>query len=485
MKKKEFFAPKEIAKVAIATILTIAITIMVTVLLNRNNFSKNFDFTTNKINSLSDETKQFLGSLNTDVQIICIPGQKITDNYCDSNADIIKLYEKENSHIINLGTLDLRDSALVSRVQPSGFSQLILITTTNRSEISGSIDESKLTNALLNLVKFKKIVYFLTGHGEPEITASNTAVNYSEVVSLLESRAYTVQTIHSNESIPNDARVLVAGDNLIPYDSYTESEITKFVARGGKLILIVNPYRTQGLSHFYEILGVKPENILLTLNKTTTLGKQLAKQNLSRPPVVMGDFNTESPITNIIAQAYGAQANIPIDGAQPFTILEKKNSPVKTDILVLMSAVQAAPITLTDAQRNKINLQTPFTLNPDKNFDADISWPIGFDIQISNASALSKDVQKSEDDTSEVVLYGFSLANIYSTEIRVTEELLLVTVAQLYQDKELLSVPKKDFTPKQFNYSRNPGAWVFLFAGFLPVCTALTGLFIWIWRRRA
>lgn len=487
-KKHEVYAPKYIIQSLFLTLLIVAIVVMVAVLLNKKTFSKNFDLTTNKINSLSLESNQFLNSLETDIQIICIPGASLADNYCDSTVDLVNLYEKTSSHIINSGTLDLRDRALLEKIQPSGFSRLILISATNKSELSGAITESKLTNALVNLVKFKKTVYFLTGHGEPQISASNSERNYSDVVSSLESRAYSVQTLNLVDGdIPDDARVVIAGDNSIAYDAHTENELTKFVARGGKLILIVNPYRTQGLDQFYQQLNLKPDNVLLTLNKNTSLGKQLAKQNFLRPPVVMSDFNTDSPISNIIAQAYGAQASIPIDGARPFTLLDNTNAKIKTDTMILMYAIQAAPITLTDSERDKIDLSAPFLLNPDKNFDVDATWPIGFDIHILNASELSTDVKKPnkpEDDKSEVVLYGFSLVNEYSSQIHVTEELIPLTVAQLYEDKELIAIPAKDYAPKQFNYSRNPGAWVVWFAGFLPITTAIAGFVIWLRRRK-
>lgn len=486
--KREAYTPKYVAQALLLTLLLVAIVVMIAVLLNKKTFSKNFDLTTNKINSLSLESEQFLNSLETNVEIICIPGSNLADNYCDSTVDLVNLYEKTNSHIINRGTLDLRDRALLEKIQPSGFSRLILISATNKSEIAGAITESKLTNALVNLIKFKKTVYFLSGHGEPQTSASNAERNYADVVSSLESRAYSVQTLNLIDGdIPSEAQVIIAGDNSIPYDTHTESELTKFVARGGKLILIVNPYRTQGLDEFYHQLNLKPDNVLLTLNKNTSLGKQLAKQNFLRPPVVMSDFNTDSPISNIIAQAYGAQASIPIDGARPFTILDSTNAKIKTEPMILMYAVQAAPITVTDSERDKIDLNAPFLLHPDKNFDVDASWPIGFDVKILNASEMfpnTKKPEKHEDDKSEVVIYGFSLVNQYSTQIRVTEELIPLTVAQLYEDKELISIPAKDYAPKQFNYSRNPGAWVLLFASFLPIATAVAGFVIWIRRRK-
>jgi len=485
----EAYAPKHFAQLASFLLVTIAITVMCTVILHKPHFSKTFDLTTNHINSLSPETETFLKSLETDVQVICIPGQNLTDTYCDSSLEIVKLYEKQNNHIINLGTLDLTDRNLLARIQPSGFSRLILMSETNKSEISGDITESKFTNALINLIKFKKTVYFLTGHGEPSLTDSTSDRNYIDVSNQLESKAYTVEALNLQHStIPEDARMIVAGDNTITYDLHTESQLIDFVATGGRLILIANPYREQGLHKMYALLNLKPDNVLLVLDKKTAIGRQIAKQNLLRPPVIMSDFSVDSPITSPIALTYGADASIPIDGARPFTPLDSETARIKTDTEVLMSAVQAVPVTLTEAERNKINLDAPSMLIPDKNVSEDAIWPIGFDIQISNASHLSheiKDSENPEDDKSEVVVYGFSLVNEYSQSVRVTEELLTLTVAKLYEDKDVLNIPARDFVPKQFNLSRNPGAWVLLFAGVLPVATALIGVFIWFRRRNA
>ncbi len=485
----EAYAPRHFAQIATFTLITIAITLMFAILLHKKHFSKKFDLTTNKIHSLNTQTVDFVKAMNQNVQIICVPGQNVTDNYCDSVNDLINLYEKNSKEIINLGTLDLTDRTMLSKIQPSGFSRLILMSDTNKSEVTGQITENKLTNALINLIKTKKIVYFLTGHGEPSLMASNSEKSYSDIATQLDAKAYYTQSLNlQNTTIPSDAQLLVAGDNSIAYNTNVETQLMDYVARGGKLILINNPYRTQGLDRLYKLLNLQPDDVLLTLNKETALGRQIAKQNLLRPPVIMSDFNPDSPITMPIVINYGADASIPIDGARPFTLLDSENALIKTDTEILMSVVEAAPVTLTKEQRNQIDLKAPFLLEPDTEFDSDQTWPVGFDIQIANASKLSNTIQapeNAENDTTEVVIYGFSLVNEYSQSMRITEELLPLSIAKLYQDKEFLNIPSKSFAPKQFNLSKNPGAFVPLFAGLLPVCTAMIGVLIWFRRRHA
>ena len=167
---------------------------------------------------------------------------------------------------------------------------------------------------------------------------------------------------------------------------------------------------------------------------------------------------------------------MPVDGGRPIDVLKDSTDTSKTHTTILMSAYSAAPITLSPEQRNKIDLSRPFPMNPDKNFEPDRAWPLAVDVNIDG------DTPKNN---SEVVVYGFSLVNPFSKSVPISEELVPLTVAHLYQDQELISVPPRDIGPKQFNLSRNPGAWLPLFAGFLPITTAFIGFLIWMRRRAA
>ncbi len=447
------------------------------------------DVTKNRINSLSNETLKILSSLDKKVNIICVPSQNPMDSYCDGVSSIIQLYVKNSPEISYAGRLDLADRISLQRIQPSGFSRLVLLSPTNKSEVVDEITESKLTNAIVNLVKYKKTVYFLTGHGEPSINVGASGKNYADVVSALEAKSYEVKPWPiSNGAFPSGARVVVVGDNQLAYDGSVNEMLLSFVAKGGKVLAIVNPYRETGLDKFLSVLGVKLPPILLTLNPDTPLGRQLAKQSVLRPPVVINNFSYSSPITKVIGQVYGAQAVVPVDGGRPLEFSQQSSSG-KPEIhsTVLMTAFSAAPITISAEKRNRIDLAKLFSMMPDKNFDPSKEWAMGLDLTINQASFLQKNVQikdKSKDN-SEVVIYGFSLVNPYSRSSGVTEELIPLTIAHLYQDEELVSIPARDLGPKKLNLALNPGAWALLFAGILPVVTAIIGVFFWLKRRAA
>ncbi|BBH54123.1 Gldg family protein [Fluviispira sanaruensis] len=489
----EKYAPKYFAQAIISSLIGMCLIIGLAVVLNKNNFSKTFDLTSNKINSLTPESVKVLTSLSKPVEIICVPSSNLSENYCDSNIDLLSLYMKTSPQIINVGQLSLTDKAMVQKIQPSGFSRLVLMSGNNKSEIDGVITESRLTNAIINLVKFKKVVYFLSGSGEPSVNPDNSGRSYSDIVSVLQAKSYDVKEWNIKQgNLPQEAKVLIAGDNNLVYGEEVQNILRNFIGFGGSLILLVNPYREQGLEKLYAELNLKLDPILLTLNTSTPIGQQLVKQNFSRPPVLASNFNPDSPITKVFADVYGAQAIMPLDGGRPISILANENSTGKVLINAtnLLSAYSAAPITIAPEVRNKIDLMAPFRLSPDVNFDANKIWTIGVSLDISGASnlAVEKILNKETDpvkDKAQVVVFGFSILGPYARDNPISENLLPITVAHLYQDQELVSIPPRDFTPKQFNMSLYPGRWLPFFAGILPVFTAISGLFIWFKRRSA
>ncbi|RDB35889.1 Gldg family protein [Spirobacillus cienkowskii] len=490
----EVYAPKYFAQAIVSSILGVVVIVFSAVILNKNNFSKTIDVTSNKINSLSDESNKFLDALSKQVEIYCVPSQNPIENYCDSSYDLINLFAKKSNNIINVGPIAFNNKEALQRVQPSGFSRLVLMTDNNKTEIDGVVTESRLTNALINLVRFKKIVYFLSGSGEPSISVdAGIDKSYVDIVAGLQHKSYEVKDWNIKQGfLPKDARVLIAGDNNIPYSEEVQNILKNFIAHGGRLVLIVNPFREQGLEKLYASLNLKLDPTLLMLNSKTPIGQQIAKQNLSRSPVIASNFSFESPITKIIAQVYGAQAVMLIDGGRPISVMtsEKKNSPLKTNASVLLTSFSAAPITLTSDARNRIDLNVPFQLTPDVNFDPNKSWPLAVSVDLTGVSKLADDpsaikISDPAKDKSEVVVFGFSFVSPFSKFTPISDELLPVTVAHLYQDQELVTIPPRDFSPKQFNLSRNPGAWLPLFSGILPVFTAISGLLIWFRRRSA
>jgi hypothetical protein len=115
---------------------------------------------------------------------------------------------------------------------------------------------------------------------------------------------------------------------------------------------------------------------------------------------------------------------------------------------------------------------------------------VGIDGSSAAAGAdKSKSETKSPESATEkapagVVVLGFDPVAFERIQL-VTTNIIPVAVAHLYKERDLISIPNKDFAPKRFKLERNPGNFVLLFAFILPLLTALSGLYIYVRRRSA
>ncbi|MEN9808793.1 MAG: hypothetical protein RLZZ488_360 [Pseudomonadota bacterium] len=498
----EKYAPKHFALAVVWSVIGIAIIVGLASLLNRERFSKTFDLTQRKVNSLSSETVNVLKELKSDIQIVCIPSQDPRERYCDENAQLRRLYS-ETSQKIQHVVLNLADRAALQQVRPSGFSRLVLLTKEGgRNEVSGSVTESKLTNAILSLTKSKRTVYFLTGNGEHATTMEGNR-NYYAVSEILRNRSYEVIPHKYTEELPADAQLVVAGPATAPYSAIHENMLRRFLARGGRLILVLNPYRDPGMPKLFADLGVRFDPTLLMSNQgATQFGTQLAQIDPLRPPIAVGEFSRSSDITKVFPASDIGLA----DGARgmTFTAPAGEANIFKLKGTNLVSAMHAAPVTLTDEQRNRLPLEGDLRLTPDAGFDPKKTFPVAVDIEIEapaklaegipsatlaakdgagNLPAASKDNKDAAKQSAEVVIFGFDTV-AFERMLPTTTNLIPLAVAHLYKEKDLISIPTKDFAPKRFKMERNPANFVLLFAFILPLVTALSGLYIY-WRRRS
>ncbi len=478
---KEKFAPKYFAQIVLSSIIGIGVIVSITVVLNRPRFSTTFDLTQRKVNSLSEETEKYLDSLDKEVEIYCIDSSDPRERYCEQNSHLRQLYTERSSKIKST-QVDFRNVPLLQKIKPTGYSRLIILSEDNRNEISGKVTESRLTNGIIGLIKSKKAVYFLGGSGEPTITGESEKT-YAGIADVLRNRAYDPKEhAVSAGALPVDAQLVIGGSTQVAYNSVTEKSLRKLLARGGKLILTVNPYRPLGLTSLLSDIGIQLDNNVLLGNQgATELGKQLMQLAPMRPPVVIGEFNKESPMS----AAFRPQDIALADGARSITILA--DNPHK-DVLkqtVIMSAFHAGPVTLSEDQRRKLPLEGPLNLKFNPHFDTQKTYPVGVHVVIDKPSYLDPESKGDDKFPGEVVLLGFEVAGVYERAAPANAQILPLAVAQMYQDKELISIPNKDFDPKPFDIQKNPAGWLLLFTGILPILTALMGFYIWMRRRTA
>jgi ABC-type uncharacterized transport system involved in gliding motility auxiliary subunit len=247
---------------AVYTLLVIAIIVVVQAIFTVN--SAQLDLTKNKLHTLSDETKNVLAGVKTDInayyfysiaqrngavedtlnQYAALQGKFKTESIdADKNPAFAKRYNVDR---YNLVVLVRKDTGVFEKVD--------------------MLTEEGLTNALIRLTKGeKKKVYFTKGHGEPAIDGPMTdKTGLSALAQELSSYNYQplpLELFSAPAGVPADCSLLViAGAQIDLFDAEVNF-IKQYLGHGGKMLVFYPAFtNTPKLAALVKAYGVNVQN---------------------------------------------------------------------------------------------------------------------------------------------------------------------------------------------------------------------------------
>ncbi|MBI4240900.1 MAG: GldG family protein [Candidatus Rokubacteria bacterium] len=237
--------------------------------------SYRLDLTENRRHSLSPQTIKVLQNLKVTVEVTGFfrsdqPGKRVAED----------LFKQCASHAKGKFTWQIvdpdRNPGLAKRYGVETYGTVVLDTKT-KSEKVPDVDEEKLTNGLVKVTREgKRVVYVMKGHGEHEISSTERP-GFSEAKNAMERANYEVKdlVLVREAKVPDDAAILILPgpkNDLLPAEL---EAVDAYIARGGKVFFMVNPYQAQGLKGYLAKYGI-------------TLGDDLVIDRLSR--AFGGDF---------------------------------------------------------------------------------------------------------------------------------------------------------------------------------------------------
>ena len=216
--------------------LVIAILGVVNYLGNKN--YKEFDLTSEKRNSLTEQTSKVLEMVKSPLVLTVYAKREEWKPV----IDMLKLYEGKNKHIkIAAIDTDVRpDLVKEKKIAQNG---TVIIDYENKESRFVIRDELSVTNALLKTLRDEKIVLYIV-EGHEEISCDeNSEEGLSILCTKLRSQNYEVRSLdlaQTNE-VPKDASaVMVFG----PISGFLDSEakqLEKYLNQGGSLFLALAP----------------------------------------------------------------------------------------------------------------------------------------------------------------------------------------------------------------------------------------------------
>jgi ABC-type uncharacterized transport system involved in gliding motility auxiliary subunit len=293
---------------ALMIVLVLGVTGLVQALASQHTWR--YDLTANKRFSLSPQTIQVLGNLKTDVNAVGFfrsdqPGKRVAE-------DLFKQYARYAGGRFTWRTADPdREPGLARRYGIESYGTVVLETKTKSEKVLDA-EEEKLTNGLVRVTREgTRVVYVVQGHGEHELTNTDRP-GFGEAKGALERTNYEVKplALAREGKIPADAAVVILPG---PRNDLLQPELDAldgYIDRGGKVLVMVNPFQNEGMRKYLAKYGFVLDNDLVVesnpigrlfgIGPEVPIVQQYGSHTITRD---MGGVSTLFPLTRSISQA--------------------------------------------------------------------------------------------------------------------------------------------------------------------------------------
>jgi ABC-type uncharacterized transport system involved in gliding motility auxiliary subunit len=429
---------------------------------------KRFDLTTERLNSLGDESTKVLSELKQDIRIKAFyqgADEPVT-------RELLELYSQQSGRI-GVEFIDPdREPQTAAQYQVTSYGEMsnpltgqlrkfgtiVLDAGDNkveRIEKQQPPTEEDITNALIKLVKGEeKVVYFVEGHGEKAIE-SGERTGLQVANGALVKDLYKVKALNlvRDEKIPDDASVVViAGPQTEPFPEELE-KVDAYLNAGGSVLLMLDPPPAASLKDFARKWSVTVgDNRVIDI---TGMGRLLRKG--PDTPLVMGYGNHQ------IVEKFNLMTFFPM--ARSVTPVSPPANGVTAEPLL-----QTAPQSWGESDLKSNSVQ----------FDekVDVKGPV------SIATVVTKDA--SEGKKARFIVFGdsdFAMNENFSNQGN--GNLFVNTVKWLARDENLISIKTKDPTDRPLTMTETGGRTTAIILLILfPGAVLLAGVLVWVKRRK-
>jgi ABC-type uncharacterized transport system involved in gliding motility auxiliary subunit len=392
-----------------------------------------FDVTQAKRFTLAEQSIKLVQGLQYPMKVIGF--YSLAERDRETFTDLIKQYTQHTDKLSYEVIDPDRQPALAKQYDITAYNTVV-VEGNNKKEKIARVEEAALTNAILKVTRTtRKVVYVVTGHGEPALTDSDRT-GYGVAKQALEEQNYTVQELllARQAQVPDDAAVvIVAGPRRDLLDAETEA-LSAYLERGGHLFMMLDAETTPGLVTFVKRYGIEVGNDVVI--ETNPLGRLVGGDYLM--PVVMtyerhaitkelGNMMTMFPVVRSVQVAKALPPGITAQGLA----MTSPESWAETDLKALQEGrVGFDP---DSDRRGPIGIAAVATITPEK------KGPTAG----STASAEPPAPEKSA--AARLVVFGdaeFANNNLFA--VQGNGNLFLNTVSWLAEEEDLIAIrPRK------------------------------------------
>ncbi len=252
---------------AAAVILVAGILIFVN-LLSRRYFLR-WDLTRGQSQSLSAVTKALLQEVNKPLALTAFYPEGLGDR--QKAKELLQIYAYRNPNI-SFAFVDPDRNPLKAKEAGYRYPGNILLEYEGRRQMADRPDEAAISETIRKLLKTEqKKIYFLTGHGERSLEESRRDGLLTARRSL-DNEGYQVAALNllNQAEVPKDAAVVVVAGPQQPLFSQEIKALKNYLEQGGRLLVMLEPFRDGGLKEFLGRYGVGlNDGIILDQNQVS------------------------------------------------------------------------------------------------------------------------------------------------------------------------------------------------------------------------
>jgi len=250
-----------------------------------------WDLTKDKIYTLSDQTQQVVGKLRQEVQVYAF--LRNTEPYYAAIKETLERYAAL-SNAFSFQMVDpIIDAQLAQKFGIQAEGARVVIESGERSVQVKEVSEETLTNSIVEVTnRVAKKVHYLVGHGELDVTNSTEALGakaFQDAVSAeghqlvplnlaqLETRTQGTVDIDAPTAkafrFPLEVKVLVIAGAQRPLLDPERQALEDFLARGGRLLALLDPMVNIGLDDLFLKWGVIVDDTVMV--DTNPMGQMM------------------------------------------------------------------------------------------------------------------------------------------------------------------------------------------------------------------
>jgi ABC-type uncharacterized transport system involved in gliding motility auxiliary subunit len=242
--------------------------ILVFAILLGTRYSLRWDLTRNQSQSFSAVSRTLVKEVNKPLTLTIFVPEGSPER--QRAREVLELYTRQNPNI-SLRFLDPERDPI--RADAAGFRRNgnVLLEYEGRKQLAETPSEEAVSEALRRILhKQQKKIYFLSGHGER--SGSQERRSYQVAQKALKNEGYELSELNlmRESDVPKDAAVLIIAAPQKDLLANEVEALTRFLERGGRVFLLLDPYHDAGLKNLLAGYGViLDDGMIFEINQLT------------------------------------------------------------------------------------------------------------------------------------------------------------------------------------------------------------------------